>query len=219
MGHYTDRMVSREEQRSQRAARLQEVRMRELMEAAQSLFAERGFSAVTIQSIADAAGIAKGTVYLYFRSKDDVYWEIVRRRLVELHAMSGKAVGQAADTESKVRAFISTRLRYFDEQRDFFRIYVVELGQTLVRPERSRPELAALLRQQVEVLRGVLQEGMAKDEVRPLRAEVTAHALIELVRSRVILRLRGVSSVDREEELEDLLALIWRGIVPPKGEP
>lgn len=193
--------------------------MRELMDAAQSLFAERGFSAVTIQSIADAAGIAKGTVYLYFRSKDDVYWEIVRQRLVELHAMSGKAVGQAVDTESKVRAFISTRLRYFDEQRDFFRIYVVELGQTLVRPERSRPELGALLRQQVEVLRGLLQDGMAKGEVRPLRAEVTAHALIELVRSRVILRLRGLSSVDREEELEDLLALIWRGIVPPKGEP
>lgn len=184
----------------------------EILDAARAIFARRGFSGTTIQEVADAAGIAKGTVYLYYRSKEELYWAAMRRGLGELHRRSAAAMQQAADTAGKLRAFLATRLTYFEENRDFFSIYFTELGNTLVRPVPGG-EMEALYLGQVEALRGVLRAGMERGELRPLRDRATAFAILDLVKGRVAQRLRGWSTVSPEEDLEQLDDLVWRAIV------
>ena len=53
----------------------------QILTAAHAVFASRGFRQATVGDIADAAGIAKGTLYLYFKSKDDIYWAAMNRGL------------------------------------------------------------------------------------------------------------------------------------------
>ena len=62
-----------------------EFRRDEILDAAHRVFASQGFRDATVDHIAEAAGVAKGTVYLYFKSKDDLYWAALHRGLDRLH--------------------------------------------------------------------------------------------------------------------------------------
>ena len=55
-----------------------EFRTAELLEAARRVFAEKGFHEATVDDVAEEAGVAKGTVYLYYRSKRDLYWAALK---------------------------------------------------------------------------------------------------------------------------------------------
>ena len=64
----------------------------QILTAAHAVFASRGFRQATVGDIADAAGIAKGTLYLYFKSKDDIYWAAMNRGLDGLQALTTAAL-------------------------------------------------------------------------------------------------------------------------------
>lgn len=188
----------------------------EILDAARQIFARKGFDETRIQDVADASGIAKGTVYLYFRSKEELYWATVRRGFEELHRRSREALRAVRDaktpTRSRLRAFIATRLSFFAEQGDFFRLYFGELGQALVRQGATLAQLRDLYLAQVEILRGIIADGIASGELRPLDAEGAAVSILDLVRGRVARRLQGWASAGPDEELEELLSFIWEGI-------
>lgn len=74
-----------------------EVRTAEIEQAARKVFLSRGFQAATIQEIAEKAGIAKGTVYLYYKSKDDLYTALLLPSLEFLNEKFGELL---ADVES-----------------------------------------------------------------------------------------------------------------------
>ncbi|MES1242010.1 MAG: TetR/AcrR family transcriptional regulator [Acidobacteriota bacterium] len=186
-------------------------RREDILQAARQVFAREGHAGTRIQEVADACGIAKGTVYLYYRSKEELYWATVCHGFEELHRRSREALLAADGTEGKLRAFILTRLRFFDEERDFFRIYFSELGRSFVRfvPDA---QLQELYQAQVEVLRTILDEGISRGEMRPVNAESTAYLILDLVRSRVAQRLHQGIRTRPEDELEDLFSFLWQGV-------
>ena len=183
----------------------------EILQAARHIFAAEGFERATIQRVAETAGIAKGTVYLYYRSKEELYWATMRHGLEELHRQSAAAIAAAPTTAARLRAFVATRLRYLDDNRDFFGIYFSVLGQT--RSGSPAPELEALYLTQVDVLEGLIAEGMAAGELRAdLRPRTTAFAILDLTRSLVGQRVRGWSKAAADDDLEMLVAMLWTGI-------
>src|SRR4029453_14508682 len=100
----------------------------QILTAAHGVFASRGFKDATVGDIAEAAGIAKGTLYLYFKSKEDIYWAALNRGLDELHALTKSAIEPRARPREKLHAFIDTKVRFFDADREFFSIYFAEFG-------------------------------------------------------------------------------------------
>jgi AcrR family transcriptional regulator len=190
------------------------IRPEQLLDAARRVFAARGYSAATVQDVADAAGVAKGTVYLYFASKEELYLAALRKGLDELFVCSTDAVEAARGAEAKLRAFVETRFRQLDANRDFFRIYVLELGRTRLR-SGGEGSLEEPYRLAVELLRRLLEDGIAAGELRPLRRPESAAAmLLDLVRGQVALRLAGRSQATLEDDVDDVFSLIWRGIAP-----
>ena len=89
----------------------------QILTAAHAVFASRGFKEATVGDIADAAGIAKGTLYLYFKSKDEIYWAALNRGLDGLHALTTASLERVEHPREKLRAFIETKVRFFDEDR------------------------------------------------------------------------------------------------------
>src|ERR1700744_4958639 len=65
-----------------RRARRKEARPGEIVEAALRLFADRGFAATKLEDVAAAAGISKGTIYLYFPTKEDLFRAVVRQAVL-----------------------------------------------------------------------------------------------------------------------------------------
>src|SRR5437867_11941862 len=104
-----------------------EFRTSEILEAARKVFAKKGFHDATVDDIAAAAGVAKGTVYLYYRSKQEVYFAALKFGIAQMYATLVEEVRRVSTTEEKLRALIAARLAYFDTLRDFFKIHYFEI--------------------------------------------------------------------------------------------
>jgi AcrR family transcriptional regulator len=89
----------------------QSVRKKRIMEEAKKLFAERGYHPVTVEEVADACGVAKGTLYLYFDSKADLFVEI----FVEAHREIIENVRKIIDTGEGFEVAISEVFDYFEK--------------------------------------------------------------------------------------------------------
>lgn len=191
---------------------LMEFRTTEILQAARTVFATHGYAAATVDEIAETAGIAKGTVYLYFSSKQDLFLAALREGVVQLHADALREIEGAQSSRDKIRAFIHARLAYCDENRDFFRIYYTEFSSMQVRSSPAQPEFQDLYDEQAAILGAVLRRGVETGELRRVDTAKIALLIYELTRAAIAQHMLGWPD-DAPEETTDLLCdLIWRGI-------
>src|SRR3982751_6439389 len=136
-----------------------------LLDAARRVFGKSGFEAATIDEIAREAGVAKGTLYLYYRSKRSIYWAAVQEGIRELDARTRERVRRAATLHEAIRDFILTKVEYFDERRDFFRIYALELSGQAVRPAYGHKDFKPLYQRQVRLLQAAVISAIQRGEI------------------------------------------------------
>jgi len=191
---------------------LSEHRRSEILEAARRVFARKGFTKAGIGEIAREAGIAKGTVYLYFRSKDAVYWAALGAGMRELHGKAMDQVAAASGTEGKIRAFAETKLQYFDLHRDFLRVYQAELGNALTRPSAANQGFTRIYLEQVDLLASILRGAMRRREIRRVNAEKVAAAIFEITRGLIVQRLLTKPSGSPEAEAAFVVDLVLKGL-------
>lgn len=189
-----------------------EFRCSEILSAARGVFAEKGFTSATMDDIAEAAGVAKGTIYLYFPSKREVFLETFRCGTVALHEEVSRNMSAAPDAPSKVRAFIRTRLDYAERNRDFFRIYYTEFNNLLLHPVHVRHEFKELYDQHARTLEAVVQNGIDAGEIRPVDAAATARIIYDLTRGMIAQRMLGWSTMGVDEAADFLFDIIWKGL-------
>ncbi|MGW1763940.1 TetR/AcrR family transcriptional regulator [Streptomyces sp. NPDC002073] len=185
-----------------------------LYEAAVTLIAEQGFSATTVDEIAERAGVAKGTVYYNFASKTVLFEELLRHG-VGLLTASLKAAAEETEERGGTRvealdAMIRAGLVFIDAYPAFTQLYVAELWRT----NRAWQSTLMVVRgEAVAVVEKVLSEGVERGE---LSAEIdvplTAAALVGMV----LVAALDWQSFQSERSLDDVhsaLSLLLRGRV------
>jgi AcrR family transcriptional regulator len=191
---------------------LQEFRTSEILAAARSEFASKGFANATVDGIAERAGIAKGTVYLYFPSKSDLFLALLRQGVLELHEDVRREMDAAKDARRKLRAFLHARLAYCARNREFFRIYYTEFLPLRTRITGERPEFLDLYEQQARLLEGVLRRGIRDGDLREFDVARTVRLIYELIRAAVAQHILERPDDPVEETTDLALDLILRGI-------
>jgi AcrR family transcriptional regulator len=152
---------------SRRRARRKEARPGEIVEAALRLFAERGFAATKLEDVASAAGIGKGTIYLYFSTKEDLFRAVVRLAVLpNLEA----AVALAADPERSAADTLRLLAERFLEVLDSD---LTAIPKLIVAEAGNFPALAQFYADEVAhkgmaLIRGVLSRGVERGEFRPV---------------------------------------------------
>src|SRR5207247_7678460 len=91
-----------------------EFRTAGILEAARKVFAKKGFSDATVDDIANAAGVAKGTGYLYYNSKRDVYFAALKFGIEQMYAALADELKRVSTPQEELRALIGVRRAYFD---------------------------------------------------------------------------------------------------------
>jgi AcrR family transcriptional regulator len=188
-----------------------EFRCAEILAAARGVFAMRGFSEATVDEIAAAAGIAKGTVYLYFPSKRDIYLAALKQGLMELMERTRATMDAARGIEAKLQTFVRTRLEYAEANRDFIKIYHSEFGN-LTNAAVCDSEFQQLYLKQARMLETVLRSAVTNGEIRPVRTDFAAFNIYDMVKGVMTQRMLGWSSAPLEEDIRLLKELIWKGI-------
>lgn len=154
-----------------------------LYEAAVTLIAEQGFSATTVDEIAERAGVAKGTVYYNFKSKTELFEELLRHGVGLLTASLQDAADETAKrggtSVEALDAMIRAGLTFIDRYPAFTQLYVAELWRT----NRAWQSTLLVVRQQaVAVVEKVLQEAIDGGELsREVDIPLTAAALVGMV--------------------------------------
>src|SRR5437016_14165990 len=103
-----------------------ELRRLAILQAARTVFARQGYADTVVDDIAAEAGIGKGTLYLYFPSKEQIYLSALLQDAREMDRLTRKAMAAANSWRDKLRAYMEVRFSYFETHQDFVRIYMTE---------------------------------------------------------------------------------------------
>jgi AcrR family transcriptional regulator len=188
-----------------------EFRCAEILGAARKVFAKKGFAKATMDEIAAATGLAKGTLYLYFKSKRDVYLKTLRHGSAELLELAEANMQGVAGVRAKIRALIETRVRYADQNRDFFKIYLTEFNG-IARPAAINKEFRDLHFKQARAIEQALRDGAQSGEIQQLDFEAAAFIIQDMARSLIMRRVLGWSKNDVEQDIDFLCGFIYRAI-------
>ncbi len=146
-----------------------------ILKAAIRVFARKGFYPARVSEIAKAAGVADGTIYLYFKNKDDVLISIFRDRLQKLLEVLTEAVGCADGFEEQLRAVVAVQLGLLDGSRELSEVVTVNLRQS---PKLLRQFGAPLFSEYLETVAQVFERGQEQGVVRrDLNPRVLARSL------------------------------------------
>jgi AcrR family transcriptional regulator len=158
--------------------RRKQARPQELLEAALTLFVEKGFAATRTEEVAQRAGVSKGTLYRYFPSKEEFFKAVVRQNLSRLIA---EGEGIAASFEGSSSELLSSLIRIWWERVGS--APAAGIHKIILAEVRNFPELAQFYADEVMVpggrlFSGCIKRGMARGEFRELPLREVTRALI-----------------------------------------
>ena len=183
-----------------------------ILQAARCVFARQGYAETVVDDIAGQAGIGKGTLYLYFDSKEDIFLAALledARRMENLTRERMEAVEAWGD---KISAYVMVRLEFLDSNPDFLRIYLAEFRSMIVRGARMPTGLFDCVRESEGRLAQVFAAAMAKNEIRQVDPDLAARTLSDLTRGLMERRLLGWYSGADAKDARFALDLVCRAL-------
>ena len=186
-------------------------RKRAILDAALTVFSQKGYSATAVDDVAEEARIAKGTLYLYFKSKEALYLAALASDVRAMVAAGRKEMEKMPGLRHKLHAFLRVRMEYCRSRQEFLRIYLAEYGSLFVKTAPSR-ELVDLLQDNIRYVSSVIRRASRRGEIGAVPAGATAAALLDLSRGLMERRLLGWSEFRAPDEIEFSIDLLLSGI-------
>lgn len=158
--------------------RRKEARPQELLDAALDLFVEKGFAATRIEEVARRAGVSKGTLYLYFQSKEELLKAVVRQNVAAKIAEGSSLVDGFQGRASELLTLV---LRGWWERigetqaSGILKLMMSEVGNF---PDLAEFYVREVIEPSHALLARVLQQGVDRGEFRPTDLQYTVHALV-----------------------------------------
>ena len=176
-----------------------------ILKAATRTFARRGYFQSQVADIARAAGIAAGTVYLYFRSKDDLLCAIFERTMKEAMEEGQAAIAGVQDARERLRRIARLHLERMGRDRDLAVVFQVELRQSTKFMERFS---STYLRSYLGIIRDTIAEGQAagalRSDLNPTLAAKALFGALDEMATNWILSRRRYSLAEQADEVIDL---------------
>ncbi len=199
--------------------RRKEARPQELLDAALALFAEKGFAATRTEEVATRAGVSKGTLYLYYPSKEELFKAVVRQNLSALIAAGEElVVGFQGSTSELLRVLLTTWWERVGSTT------AAGIHKIVFAEVRNFPELAAFYTDEVlgpadRLFTATLRRGVRRGEFRALPEREVAHALMAPLIFMTLCRHsfgaceRPGDAIDPRALIETHLDLVLHGLV------
>jgi AcrR family transcriptional regulator len=185
-------------------------RRSQVIAAARERFTKHGLAGTTMDGIAQAAGVAKGTVYLYYKSKDDIFRQILDEDLTQFELETVPAISGPGDIEQKLRGFFLAALVFFDRKKDFCEHALLEMGADVRKKALQRFEV--VFKAQVDAWQKLLADAGRSGVVGPLDPHVTALTIVGAASGLAKQRLRGWTSGPVEDVAGEAGRVFWKGL-------
>ncbi|MFO8059087.1 MAG: TetR/AcrR family transcriptional regulator [Bacillota bacterium] len=145
-----------------------------IVDAAISVFSEAGFSNATMQDVASRAGVGKGTIYLYFSSKEDLLEKMLLSVLEEFLCELREVAARPGDSRTRLRRLFAHVLGEADSNREKVNLLLqgpIDIGGALKR------KLLTLKGEIMDIISSLLEDGIATGEIQPVNVQVMTHLI------------------------------------------
>jgi TetR/AcrR family fatty acid metabolism transcriptional regulator len=146
-----------------------------ILRAAVKVFAKKGFFASRVSEIAKAAGVADGTIYLYFKSKDEVLTSLFEDRMSRLLDVMRHEIEKLPTAPDRIRRLVELQLGLLEGERDLAEVVTVNLRQST---KLLKQYAARRFTEYLDLMASVIAEGQQRGE---LRADVSPRIMARTI--------------------------------------
>ncbi len=191
-------------------------RKQQILQAATEVFGRSSFDGASVSAIARKAGVAEGTIYQYFKNKQDLFFSIPSERTTAFSEQLDVHLEGITDARDRIRKFVWYYLYFFKTNPDYARSLMLEMRVSRdFRKSKSHKGVRRFTNQALEILR----EGQAQGAIRPdVDVYVSRHLLLgvlEHVVTRWLLKGERENILRHHEQVSDL---ILNGVGIPVGD-
>lgn len=196
---------------------MRETTRRHILQVAAREFARLGFDQANINTIAELAGMGKGTIYLYFENKRDLFLSMLRVIAQDQLTLIRSALAREGTLQERLERLFLAFVELAQTDEDGFNVYMSALYGV---NRAFKDEATKLLRDYVAVVTLLLEQSRARGEVQYADVNATALMVIALTESYVLsARVLGSTPAQMSRQASQVASLILRGIeVIPHGE-
>jgi AcrR family transcriptional regulator len=156
----------------------------EILSAAEKVFAAKGFFPTTMSDIAREAEFGTGTLYKYFKSKEDLYFTLIDEKVEEINHLVKAELSQKTLAVERIKKVLGLQFEFFERNRDFLRIYISERNrfEWTVKDDLGKGIHEKMVTY-IDILAGVMRQGVKEGEFKSMNPMDLAHALVGIVNS------------------------------------
>jgi TetR/AcrR family fatty acid metabolism transcriptional regulator len=181
-----------------------------ILEAAVKVFAEQGYHQSTISQIAREAGVADGTIYLYFKGKDDILVQFFRDRAKQVFEGFREEVERADNAVEKLRNLICRHLEVFQRDRNKAIVYQVETHQ---KSRIAEDQIREMSQMYLDLITVIVEKGQEEGKIRKdLYLSLVKRFILGAVDEVINTWLHSEGNYDLASMADPLVDLILRGI-------
>lgn len=191
-----------------------EVKKQEILIAAMKVFARKGVANTKMADVAEAAGIGKGTIYEYFKSKDDIFAEAFSHFMEQMDTIMAKRLFKIHDPIEKLNAWITAWVEVVQNGSIDFMEILMDFWAEGVRHKHKTTvfDLNKMYDEYRKMLVEILEEGISKDKFRPMNTTIVASILIgamdglvlQWIMNRNLFQFKEASDVLKKNFIEGL---------------
>ena len=183
-----------------------------ILAAAQAVFAEYGFHKAKVETIAERASIAKGTVYLYFSSKKDLLQALVEERMDRLNQLVEMQISEKCDLMATIKGLIKAHFLFYLEEREFIAILYGQLGQIAEGMEEPAKRASERM---TAVITSLLEPGIQQGLLRAMPSRRLAQVLQGMIHAVAFDWVVRNGDESPEELSQEVYQLFCRGALFP----
>ena len=182
-----------------------------ILKAAVKVFAQRGFYNAKVSQIAKNAGIADGTIYLYFKNKDEILISIFEEEMAKFISKVRKEIESEPDIKSKLRIFVKTHLSFVEKNPKLAQVFQLELRQSnKFIKEYAGSKLKEYLNVAGDIIAEGQRQGIIRKDIHPGLMKRALFGSLDEVATHWVLMKNG--KYDLEKSAEQIADIFLRGI-------
>lgn len=182
---------------------------KDILNAAKELFSHFGFKKTAVDDIAKKARVAKGTIYNYFRNKEDLFQEVLREDGANVISLMREAVKHQETPEKKFQQMIIAKVKSYKEFCLLHEINRQRVEELLPFVKKERDEIDI---KEIDIIEEILEEGVKNLVLQVKNIPTTAKALMIVIHG---LEIGWTLEMDLEAaaaEIDDILRILFHGL-------
>ena len=189
----------------------------EILSAALRLFAEKGFHSVSMQEIAAAAEFATGTLYNFFSSKEELFFELLLVTAEESLGIILPALDAPGDERHRLSLFIRLHARIAREQAAALRLYLLESRGRCLPGRRVEAKKREIDERITSPLSNVIAAGVRKGLFNDIDPVIAAKCLSAALETLILEAVEDARTADLDADLEKIEAVFLNGLLKSSG--